>query len=72
METPEFKEARTVLAQSVLDFVGELHPPGVVPAALVVALVAACKAEGLGELHAFILLENALQRVKVEPKRLHG
>lgn len=72
MEASEFSEARTALAQSVLDYVGTEHAPGVAPAALAAALVAACRASGLGELHAFILLENALSRVVVEPRRRHG
>lgn len=72
METPEFSEARTALAQSVLDHVGTEHPPGVAPAAMAAVLVAVCRASGLGELHAFILLENALTRVETTPKRRHG
>lgn len=71
-ESPEFKEARTVLAQSVVDFIGELHPPLVAEAALVAAFVAVCRAHGVGDLQAFLLLQNALERVNVTPRRMHG
>lgn len=72
MESPEFAEARTVLAQSVVDFVGDFHPTGVAPAAMAAAFVAVCRAAGLDDDQALRLFENAQDRVEAEPRRHHA